>query len=283
MHPPISARFLKNLQVFHQQNTDICIQTDRGTNEKKEKAVYPSKYPDGCFFLAANFIFLLIASALYYQWAFHILLEDGEKLHIQSMQQSKHRIEQTLEEADKAVSLLIYGNIGQKTLAHSGDKTDIDSILLYRSYSEQVSGILCSYSSIYSIYFYTSDNLLIGSSPLHTCINDDPASIPSLLKYAGKNNSWGIIGGLREDFFNPLFNKDEVNPRLLTMIRRSPVFHSGVIYGYIIVNFQEDRFYDAFQAELPGEELLLLTSDGNDHFRKQKKPDWRIRYRFSGS
>lgn len=214
------------------------------------------------FFLAANFIFLLIASALYYQWAFHILLEDGEKLHIQSMQQSKHRIEQTLEEADKAVSLLIYGNIGQKTLAHSGDKTDIDSILLYRSYLDQVSGILRSYSSIYSIYFYTSDNLLIGSSPLHTCINDDPASIPSLLKYVGKNNSWGIIGGLREDFFNPLFNKDEVNPRLITMIRRSPVFHSGVIYGYIIVNFQEDRFYDAFQAELPGEELLLLTSDG---------------------
>ena len=46
------------------------------------------------------------------------------------------------------------------------------------------------------------------------------------------------------------------------MIRRSPVFHSSTVYGYIIVNFQEERFYDAFQAELPGEELLLLTSDG---------------------
>lgn len=214
------------------------------------------------FFLAANFIFLLICSALYYQWAFQILLENSEKLHIQSIQQTQHRIEQTLDEADRAVNLLSYGNTGQKILAHSGSETDIDSILLFRNYLEQVSGILRSYSSIYSIYFYTGDNLLIGASPLHTCINDEPASVSPILEYAGTDNSWNVIGGLKEDFFNPLFNKEEKNPRLVTMIRRSPVFHSSTVYGYIIVNFQEERFYDAFQAELPGEELLLLTSDG---------------------
>ena len=86
------------------------------------------------FFLAANFIFLLICSALYYQWAFQILLENSEKLHIQSMQQTQHRIEQTLDEADRAVNLLSYGNTGQKILAHSGSETDIDSILLFRNY-----------------------------------------------------------------------------------------------------------------------------------------------------
>lgn len=152
------------------------------------------------FFLAANFIFLLICSALYYQWAFQILLENSEKLHIQSMQQTQHRIEQTLDEADRAVNLLSYGNTGQKILAHSGSETDIDSILLFRNYLEQVSGILRSYSSIYSIYFYTGDNLLIGASPLHTCINDEPASVSPILEYAGTDNSWNVIGGLKEDF-----------------------------------------------------------------------------------
>lgn len=67
------------------------------------------------FFLAANFIFLLICSALYYQWAFQILLENSEKLHIQSMQQTQHRIEQTLDEADRAVNLLSYGIPGKKS------------------------------------------------------------------------------------------------------------------------------------------------------------------------
>lgn len=214
------------------------------------------------FFLAANFIFLLICSSVYYQWAFHILLEDSEKLHIQSMLQSQHRIDQTLDEANRAVNLLIYGNTGQKMLAHSGSPKDIDSILLYRSYLEQVGGILRSYPSIYSIYFYTSDNLLIGSSTLHTCINEDSTFLTSIPGYTGKNNSWDVLGGLQEDFFNPMFNKQEKNPRLITMIRRSPVFHSGILYGYIMVNFQEDWFYDAFGAELPGEELLLLDSNG---------------------
>lgn len=150
---PISERFLKIHRPFSCGIPAYAYQQIGEYMKTKKNLFTHLNIQMAAFFLAANFIFLLICSALYYQWAFQILLENSEKLHIQSMQQTQHRIEQTLDEADRAVNLLSYGNTGQKILAHSGSETDIDSILLFRNYLEQVSGILRSYSSIYSIYF----------------------------------------------------------------------------------------------------------------------------------
>ncbi len=213
------------------------------------------------FFVFATLIFLLVASSFYYQRTFSMLRRDSERFHIHSMQQSRRWISQALDEVDRVTSILAHGNVGQKVLGHSEKKRDSETALLYNEFLQEIHNILINYPFLNSIYFYTNDGIQIGANQNHTCVNLSASSYSFVSQEVGNSKSWKIIGGLKEDFFNPLFNLSEKNPGLITMIKREPVLYSGFIHGYIAVNIREEVLFDYYRTDLPNEELFLLNAD----------------------
>lgn len=214
------------------------------------------------FFITATLIFSMIMSAFYYQRTFRMLRDNSEQYHIQSMQQSQRWISQTLEEVDRLSKILVYDNIGQSILADTEQVYNGDTAIMYNEFLKRIHNVLITYPFIHSIYFYTRDGLQIGANQLHTCVDwDSPSSlyIPTLIQNSWMN--WNIVGGLQEDFFNPLFNAAEENPNLITMVKQEVVMQSNFVWGYIVVNIQEKAFYNYVHTSRANEELFVVNTD----------------------
>lgn len=211
------------------------------------------------FFLVATLLFSAIASSFYYERTFSMLKTGSEQYHIQSMQQSQRWISQTLDEIDRITRVLSYSDAGQSVLAHA--EQDSETTLLYHDFLKSIHEILVIYPFIHSIYFYSSDGVQIGENGTHSCVSADSPSYAFIQSEVGSSKSWNIIGGLREDFFNPLFNKMEDNPRLITMAKQEMVIQSTFVYGYIVVNIEEETLCNHYRTELPDESLFMINAD----------------------
>lgn len=213
------------------------------------------------FFVVATLVFSIITSLFYYRRMFSIVKNNSEQYHIQSMQLSQRWISQTIDEIDRITSILAYDDVGQSILMHDKQESSGEMALLYNDFLRNIHDILMTYPFIHSIYFYTSDGVQIGANNIHTCIDSASPSYSKICSEVNGDKNWNIFGGVKEDYFNPLFNEMEENPNLITMAKQIVVIHSNFIYGYVAVNIREETLCNYYQTDLPNEEVFMVNEN----------------------